>query len=396
MDVRIAGVSVAGTSDIRFAANRPLRRLVFRLWPNGPGERASLAVSGITVDGRPSRAQRPSPTVLVVPLGRQIKPGLALRVHLTWRLKLSRDGFRMNVRDGFVRLASFFPILPWDERRGWVVDPPTPLRAEASTAPTADFDVTVHAPAGMRLLATGRRASPSRWVARGVRDFALAGGPFDEVTRTVDAPLPVRLTVAAPGGEQAAAEAFANRAARALSVFSARYGPYPWPTLALVVMPDLSRFGIEYPNLIFQGPVSLERATTHEVAHQWFYSLVGNDQARDPWLDESLANWAAMSIDHFEGILSMPIPPEAQGHLGAPVSYWERHPDDYFSGIYAQGPQALASLGDPASVDCALRRYVAANAYGIAEPRDLVSALEEELPGAADKLAEYGVHMGSH
>jgi aminopeptidase N len=93
-------------------------------------------------------------------------------------------------------------------------------------------------------------------------------------------------------------------------------------------MPDLGRSGIEYPNLIFQGPVSLERPTTHEVAHQWFYSLVGNDQARDPWLDEGLANWAAMSIDHFESILSLPIPAAAQGRLGAPVSYWEQHPTD--------------------------------------------------------------------
>ncbi len=73
------------------------------------------------------------------------------------------------------------------------------------------------------------------------------------------------------------------------------------------------------------------------------------------------------------------------------MSYWEQHPDDYFAGVYAQGPQALASLGDAARVDCAVRRYVAATAYRIAQPVDLVSALERELPGSGAKLRSYGV-----
>ena len=37
--------------------------------------------------------------------------------------------------------------------------------------------------------------------------------------------------------------------------------------------------------MIFLGENGIARATTHEVAHQWFYSLVGNDQGRDPVLD---------------------------------------------------------------------------------------------------------------
>jgi hypothetical protein len=395
MDVRIADSRVTGTSDIRFAAERPLRRLVLRLWPNGPGQQASLAVSGMSVDGRPAQPRKAAAATLVVPLAGTVAAGRPVRIRFDWRLELSDGALRMSAHAGYVRLGSFFPILPWDAQRGWVVDPPTSLTAEASTSPTADFDVTVHAPASMRVLATGRRVSPERWLARGVRDFAIAGGPFVTVTRTVAAPRPVRLTVAAPAEARGAADAFADRAVLALTAFAERFGPYPWPTLSIAVMPDLGRYGIEYPNLIFQGPVSLDRATSHEVAHQWFYSLVGNDQARDPWLDESLANWAAMSVDHFEGILSLPIPPAARGHLGDSVSFWQQHPADYFAGVYVQGPQALASLGDQAFVDCALRRYVAANAYGIAQPRDLVSALEAELPGAAARLAAYGVRTGA-
>ena len=31
----------------------------------------------------------------------------------------------------------------------------------------------------------------------------------------------------------------------------------------------------------------------HEVAHQWWYDMVGNNQLEEPWLDEGLANWSA-------------------------------------------------------------------------------------------------------
>ena len=29
----------------------------------------------------------------------------------------------------------------------------------------------------------------------------------------------------------------------------------------------------------------------HEVGHQWFYNLVGNDVQQQPWLDESLTQF---------------------------------------------------------------------------------------------------------
>ena len=62
---------------------------------------------------------------------------------------------------------------------------------------------------------------------------------------------------------------------------------YPWTTYKLVAMSDPSDlFGTAFPTLGFVGDSSLV-LVPHETAHQWFYSLVGN-QARDPWLNEGL------------------------------------------------------------------------------------------------------------
>ena len=140
------------------------------------------------------------------------------------------------------------------------------------------------------------------------------------------------------------------------------------------------------------GPFTEGEITTHEVGHQWFYGLVGNDQGRDPWLDEGLATYVEARYDHilafYEGLQ---VPRVAQGRLGEPMSFWTQRPDAYQDGVYTQGAQALGALGTPDLVDCALRVFVAQNAYDIATPADFVAAASAVFPDAAKKLAVFGI-----
>jgi aminopeptidase N len=140
------------------------------------------------------------------------------------------------------------------------------------------------------------------------------------------------------------------------------------------------------------GPATIERTTSHEVAHQWFYALVGNDQARDPVLDEGLASYAELS---HEGLLetaqTWAAPAEAVAQANRPMSFWEQHLDAYYLGVYVQGARALASLGPTDEVDCALRRYVAGQAFATATPEHLLAALSSVFPNAVALLVPYGV-----
>ena len=67
-------------------------------------------------------------------------------------------------------------------------------------------------------------------------------------------------------------------------------------------------------------------------------------------------------------------------------------PADYYASVYVQGVQALGALGSADQVDCALRQYIAHNAFRIASPADLVDALSTVFPDAAARLAPYGLH----
>jgi hypothetical protein len=378
---------VTGDLTVTFTPNRPTDRLVFRLWANGPTQLRA----GSRLDVRTSLpTSRPDPTTLVLHPGMTLAAGSRLRVHMSWRLRMpsTHDDRIAHFRDG-LRLGTFFPLLAWDPRRGWLTDPPTHIPGETAATPAADFDLRVHAPRGLRILATGAELGAGHFRARAVRDIGLAVGRFHVESVTSDG---VTLRAAATKNVRQADISLAF-ARHALHLLSERYGRYPWRAYTLVLAPDLPPSGIEYPMLSFIGRNSsfARLIVDHETAHQWFYSLVGNDQARDPWLDETLATWAQTRLGTPEFPPARRVPVGVGRHVGSPMTYWDKHGSWYFYGVYGEGVRALHSLGHDAAVDCALRRYVARRAYSIAQPGDLLDELNRVMPGAERRLRAWGI-----
>ena len=387
--------AVTGTVGVTFRAPRVTNRIVFRLWANSPVTREGGARETARVTTMPTgaRTQLSSDrTTLTIHLKRPLKRGQVVVVELAYSVHLPRPAgiYRLARGPGFVRLGSFFPLLALDADGTWATDPPSHTAAETWVSPAAVWDARITAPKGWNVVATGVPGEGGRWHADAVRDFAVVASTFARSGAVALGPKPVRVTAVA--ADAATASVFAIRAARSLELLAARYGAYPWPRFTVAVFDDLTRSGIEYPNIVFQGSTSLDRATAHEVAHQWFYSLVGNNQARDPWLDEGLASWAMTRVDPGTLVIAnYPIPQSVRGKLTAPMSYWDQVQNQYFAGVYAQGYEAFASLGDGDRTDCALRLYVARNAFRTATVQDLVNALADRLPPEAlKKLASYG------
>lgn len=396
VEVKLADNAVEGDVTVRFTPDRATDRVVFRLWPNGP----RLAAAGANLNTGPVRVgghERPSRldgvTVLVVDTG-PLDAGRTVELSMPWRLTLpGRINDRIS-RDGdAVRLGSFFPILAWEPGVGWATDPPSTGFAEASTTVVSDFTASVTVPAGLSVLASGVGVGGGRYVAEAAPDFALSIGRFATETRRVNAPNPVDVTVGVHAGVSATPREYMDKVARALTDFGGRFGAYPWPSYTLAITPNL-RGGIEYPMHVMQGPGTLARTTSHEVGHQWFYALVGSNQGRDPWLDEGLASWAEF---RFENTLAAEkaksIPTGGRGRVGEPMTYWESRQSIYYRSVYVQGAQAVAALGPPDAVDCALRHYVARSAYRVARQPDLAAAMRAVFPGADAVLARYGVKL---
>jgi aminopeptidase N len=136
--------------------------------------------------------------------------------------------------------------------------------------------------------------------------------------------------------------------------------------------------------MLADGPL----VAVHETAHQWFYAMVGDSQARDPWLDEAFATYAEQLVNH-DG---QPADANLPGRVGSSMQDFGDDVGSYFSTVYGKGSAVLAAArtaADPAKFDAALRCYVNTNAWRIARPADLERALAG-LPAAVTVLREAG------
>ena len=397
---------VTGDVAVRFVPDADTDRLVFRLWPNAPrigraGGR--LDVTAAQLGGQPATgryeaggavAGRPG-TIWILP--GTFPAGQPVDARLEFRLTLpGAVNDRVATAGRAVRLGSAIPILSWIRGDGWQTGPATNLNAEAAASEVADWDVTVTAPAGYTTLATGDEAAPdsdtaaappggparARFVARAVRDWAATVAPL----RLGEAPAQGGRTTVVVGVAEGAAgdpRALAARHAQALDQLAARFGEYPYPRLTIGVTTGLSG-GIEFPTHIFLGSGVATFHLVHEVAHQWFYALAGNDQFRDPWLDESFATYGQSRVDgQLAYQRSRAIPAYGRGHLGESMAYWGRADGStYYLSVYVGGTQALARLGDRLGgydpLDCAIRRYVRDRAYTVSRPSDFLAAVQAQ------------------
>ena len=390
---------VTGRERVTFTPDRAVDRLVFRLWANGPSARSgggSLRLTSASVDGtKAAYTTAQSGTLVSIPLGRRAPAGTAIEADLAFSLVLPSGVNERWGRSGDTAwFGSGFPLLAWERGVGWATEPPTSAFAEAATSEAFRLSLTVRAPAGEVVLATGERVSASGGThvrrAAAVRDVLVAVGPFRVVSGSAGG-TPVTLGVA-PGLPDSPAGLLAQHVS-GIKALAARWGPFPYESLDVAVVPVV-RGGIEFPAGIVLGTRQDRDATlVHEIAHEWFYGLVGDNQGRDPWLDEAFATYAEALVRGTGGrYLSTSIPSSGRGRVGAPMTYWEARKSAYYRSVYVQGAAALlrarAAVGAE-RFDRALRCYVNANAHTVATPADVRRALSG-LPGALAALRAAG------
>jgi aminopeptidase N len=227
------------------------------------------------------------------------------------------------------------------------------------------------------------------------RDFAIALGRF-----TVDSEATsggVRLRYFRVPGESPAQARDSLRVARAaVETYTSWYGPSGVSEMDLVPGPGtFGGFGsgMEYPGLVL---IADEPAVVaHELAHQWWYSLVGDDQWRSPWLDESFAEFSARrlpaSVVPRDGLTcdpANPVRPLGDALLTASMRHWDAAGSNaYYREVYLGGTCALRSLEHDlgtAAMTAFLRSYVDTHRWGLVTTADFVSALRAAAPPGYD------------
>jgi hypothetical protein len=395
--------TVTGTERVVFTPDRPTGELVFRLVPNGPD--ATALGNQLTVDaargaevatGGYESAQAAAPGGLyVVTLADQLPAGESTEVELDFTLRLGGGGFeRLGTAQDVSWWASGAPLLAWEPGVGWARDPFVALLGETAVSPASDTTISVEAPAALTVLMTGDQDEPTRerggrrtWTSHEpvARDVSVAVGSFTTAETEVAG---VRVTTGVLPGSGRDPARLARVTGAAIERLAARFGDFPYATLTVPWLPDFGG-GIEYPSSILLASTQ-EVVLVHEVAHMWFYGMVGDSQFRDPWLDEAFASYAESVTGD---------PPAAQvarllatgGDVGGSMASF---PDDreYVTAVYGKGAAMLLTAREQAGAqafDTALRCYVDAQAWAIATPADVGTALAD-LPAALTVLQQAG------
>lgn len=382
------------TVSFRNAARTPLRSVDLRLWGNGTDGCGTPATpSPVRVDRVTGGTPRPL-TVgctalridLPVPLTYGARTSVSFDVAITVPDRVHRFG-----KDGAHRyLGNALPLLSVRDEQGRHLDPDVGFGESFHTL-AGDFRVVLDHPTALVVPATGtttrRVGAPGRTVstsvAHGVRDFAWAAGPF--LSKTVTSPGGIRLNAywtAATSPEGVATDL--KDAVGAVDQFGKRFGRYPYGELDLVMSDALDEFGsMEFPGLVLLWTEPEGSAVVHEIAHQWFYGIVGNDQYASPWLDESFAQYANFSYYGVDTTIcgeEQPAWPSETAALTRPMGYYaDGHRSEYVRVVYMRGACALYDLervlGAP-EMAVMLRDYVRDHWLGVATTAEFKRAAQ--------------------
>jgi hypothetical protein len=352
LDVNYAEGTFRGELALAYEnhSNAPLEEVFFRLYGN---ERslygaASLDVGEVRADGESVLVSLfADDTVLWVPLVRPLAPGASVEITLSFlgraALALPEGGFSSETEYGLLlksphvlTLTAFYPsVAPYTEE-GWAIDPVSAL-GDASFADSATYDLTLRVESGVTVIpvADHAMADPDGRTRHTfhrdmLRDFPLVlvdDGRQPLVTAADGVTLRSWFS---PQHAQAADIAL-QRGAAAIEAFSSRFGALPYEVVDMVEVPLQRVAGVECSGLFLVSAAYAARPrdvffdiiVAHEMAHQWFYAVVGNDPTEEPWLDEALATYASNIL------LAAISPTAAQSERSTWAALYDRARRDY-------------------------------------------------------------------
>jgi hypothetical protein len=288
----------------------------FSLNPEFPG---SIKITEIHLaDGTPLSVELiEDETLARVELPAPIAPGETFILDIKFEAQLPQVFARTGFYEDFFMVGQWFPKLGVWQEDGWNAYP-----FHASSEFFADFgnyDVKITLPETYVTAATGLPVASEvnsdgtqtvQYQANGVIDFAWSASPhFKQVSRIVNG---IEVLYVYLPEHAFTVERILYAAEETITNFGEWYGPYPYPQLTIIDVPDGAggAGGMEYPMLIAAGSEDItglgltngqfdriiDVVTVHEIAHEWWYAVVAFNEAEEPWLDEGFADYSTMRL----------------------------------------------------------------------------------------------------
>lgn len=290
--------------DLRLMVALYAYRDAFRLkglwWLGGP------------LDGLPVENPVLQNIQVIIPLQQPLQPGQSAGLRLMYEFYLpaqSAVGGERPLPIGYTHrqanLVDWYPFIPpYQPGAGWLAFPPS-YYGEHLSYDVSDFVVNLRLDSGridLVVAASAPAQQDGEWLRyrrESARTFALSIG-HEYLSESARVGGTTVTSYFFPFNEEAGRRVL-QTTRESLELYGELFGQYPHESLAVVEADFYD--GMEYDGLYFLSRAFynvhagdpgdyLVAIAAHETAHQWWYGLVGNDQAYEPWLDEALCTYS--------------------------------------------------------------------------------------------------------
>lgn len=241
-------------------------------------------------------------TILKIELEKSLTKDEKIEIYFEYTVKLPNLNSRFGYGKDTYNFGNWYPVLCVYDRN-WLIYPYSNFGDPFYTT-TSNYRVSITTPKDYIIASTGNIINKEvnkdkiYWKVRAdmVRDFAwVASKHFKVKERTIDG---IKIKIYYLNNNKKIIEKALKYAINSIEIFNNLFGRYPYEQFS-IVSTNING-GMEYPNIVFINEKfyneyfieRLERIIAHETAHQWWYSVVGNNQIEEAWLDEGLATFS--------------------------------------------------------------------------------------------------------
>ena len=347
-------------------------------------------------------------SILEILLDKPLKPYDEYSIFIKYKIVIPHERGRYGYYNKIFAIGNWYPILAVYNGTDWILNPYYPY-GESFYSEAASYDVTIKIPKDYVVAATGKLVEVEirdnyaiyRWHVDLARDFAWTASKNYLVEKTTLETGSKKIEIYAYllKSSQKYSRKILTYASQTIKTYIELFGDYPYTYYRICeVCADFA--GMEYPALVMiaSDVIScdelLEIVIAHETAHQWWYNVVGNDQAAEPWLDEALAEYSQLLyIEHIYGrerfaslywkYILNPYYSNLPDNRTTPTlgSIWDfKNSREYLTMVYLRGAAFLHMLRNVIGYEkfiLSLETYYYRFYFRIARTEDLITVFEE-------------------
>ena len=245
--------------------------------------------------------QNDNQNILNIVFDNKVNVNDKINMYFEYNIVLPNINHRFGFGENTINVSNFYPIVSVYEDGAFDMDS-YHYNGDPFYSDFANYYVTITTPKNYTLASSGNVLNCEELDTTkcysieglGIRDFAFVmSDKYSVVSSTVNG-----VTIYYYYYNNTYPELCLETSVKALNTFTELFGEYPYKTLN-VCEASFVHGGMEYPNLVYISDAVLDKndylnVIVHEIAHQWWYGVVGNDQYKYGWLDEGLTEYSTL------------------------------------------------------------------------------------------------------